>query len=137
MQSAIQTTSNSKTQIWIGRIVTVLVVLFLLFDGVTHAMQIPPVMDAFKQLGYPAGVALEIGIVELVCLALYIIPSTSILGAILLTGYLGGAVATNLRVDAPLFSNILFPVYTGLFIWGGLYLRNERLRAIFPLQKEG
>lgn len=135
MQTTTQTTSNIKTQIWIGRILMGLVVLFMLFDGVTHAMQIPPVMDAFKQLGYPASVALEIGIVELVCLALYIIPSTSVLGAILLTGYLGGAVATNLRIDAPLFSNILFPVYVGLFLWGGLYLCNERLRALFPLQK--
>jgi hypothetical protein len=135
MQTATQMASGSKTQLWIGRILTVLAVLFLLFDGVTHILQIPPVMDAFKQLGYPASVALEIGIVELVCLVLYIIPSTSVLGAILLTGYLGGAVATNLRIDAPLFSNVLFPVYIGLFIWGGLYLRNERLRALFPLQK--
>ncbi|GHO69159.1 membrane protein [Ktedonobacter sp. SOSP1-52] len=135
MQTATQMASGSKTQLWIGRILTGLVVLFLLFDGVTHVLQIPPVMDSFKQLGYPASVALEIGIVELVCLVLYIIPSTSVLGAILLTGYLGGAVATNLRIDAPLFSNILFPVYVGLFIWGGLYLRNERLRALFPLQK--
>jgi hypothetical protein len=135
MQTATQMASGSKTQLWIGRILTVLVVLFLLFDGVTHVLQIPPVMDAFKQLGYPASIALEIGIVELVCLILYIIPSTSVLGAILLTGYLGGAVATNLRIDAPLFSNVLFPVYIGLLIWGGLYLRNERLRALFPLQK--
>jgi hypothetical protein len=135
MQTATQMASGSKTQLWIGRILTVLVVLFLLFDGVTHVLQIPPVMDAFKQLGYPASIALEIGIVELVCLILYIIPSTSVLGAILLTGYLGGAVATNLRIDAPLFSNALFPVYIGLLIWGGLYLRNERLRALFPLQK--
>ncbi|GHO53380.1 DoxX family protein [Ktedonobacter robiniae] len=135
MQTATQMASGSKTQLWIGRILTGLVVLFLLFDGVTHVLQIPPVMDSFKQLGYPASVALEIGIVELVCLVLYIIPSTSVLGAILLTGYLGGAVATNLRIDAPLFSNILFPVYVGLFIWGGLYLRNEQLRALFPLQK--
>ncbi|GHO75022.1 membrane protein [Ktedonobacter sp. SOSP1-85] len=135
MQTATQMASGSKTQLWIGRILTVLAVLFLLFDGVTHVLQIPPVMDAFKQLGYPASVALEIGIVELVCLVLYIIPFTSVLGAILLTGYLGGAVATNLRIDAPLFSNVLFPVYVGLFIWGGLYLRNERLCALFPLQK--
>lgn len=135
MQTATQIASGSKTQLWIGRILTALTVLFLLFDGVTHVLQIPPVMDAFKQLGYPASVALEIGIVELVCLVLYIIPSTSVLGAILLTGYLGGAVATNLRIDAPLFSNVLFPVYVSLFIWGGLYLRDERLRALFPLQR--
>jgi hypothetical protein len=121
--------------LWTGRILTALAALFLLFDGVTHVMQIAPVTEAMNQLGYPVNQALTIGIIQLICLLLYLVPPTSLFGAILLTAYLGGAVAANLRIDAPLFSNILFPVYVGLFIWGGLYLRDERLRALFPLRK--
>jgi hypothetical protein len=135
MQSTIQTTATPKPMLWTGRILTALGALFLLFDGVTHVMQIAPVAEAMNQLGYPANLALTIGIIELVCLLLYLVPATSLLGAILQTAYLGGAVAANLRIGAPLFSNILFPVYVGLFIWGGLYLRDERLRALFPLRK--
>jgi hypothetical protein len=121
--------------LWTGRILTALAALFLLFDGVTHVMQVAPVAEAMNQLGYPVNLALTIGIIQLICLLLYLVPPTSLLGAILLTAYLGGAVASNLRIGAPLFSNILFPVYVGLFIWGGLYLRDERLRALFPLRK--
>lgn len=121
--------------LWTGRVLTALGALFLLFDGVTHVIQIAPVAEAMNQLGYPVSLALTIGIIELICLLLYLVPSTSLFGAVLLTAYLGGAVATNLRIGAPLFSNILFPVYVALFIWGGLYLRDERLRALFPLRK--
>lgn len=135
MQSTIQTTVTTKPMLWTGRILTALAALFLLFDGITHVMQVAPVAEAMNQLGYPANLALTIGIIQLICLLLYLVPPTSLLGAILLTAYLGGAVATNLRIGAPLFSNILFPVYVGLFIWGGLYLRDERLRALFPLRK--
>ncbi|GHO87504.1 DoxX family protein [Dictyobacter formicarum] len=135
MQVATQTAPISKTQLWIGRGVTALPVLFLLFDSVIHMMQIAPVMDSLNQLGYPVNLALVLGIIELVCLVAYIFPPTSVLGAILLTGYLGGAVATHLRVGDPLFSNVLFPVYVGILIWGGLYLRDERLRALFPFRK--
>jgi DoxX-like protein len=88
------------------------------------------------QLGYPGHLIRGIGIIELVCLALYVIPQTAVLGAILLTGYLGGAVATHVRVESPLFSHILFPVYVALLIWGGLYLRDDRLRALIPLRRE-
>lgn len=135
MQSTIQTTATTKPMLWTGRILTALAALFLLFDGVTHVMQVAPVAEAMNQLGYPVNLALTIGIIQLICLLLYLVPPTSLLGAILLTAYLGGAVASNLRIGAPLFSNILFPVYVGLFIWGGLYLRDERLRALFPLRK--
>jgi hypothetical protein len=135
MQATIPTTVTSKPMLWTGRILTALAALFLLFDSVTHMMQIAPVVEAMNQLGYPAHLALSLGIIQLICLLLYLIPSTSLLGAVLLTAYLGGAVATNLRIGAPLFSNVLFPVYLGLFIWGGLYLRDERLRALFPLRK--
>lgn len=135
MQATTTTTATNKSMLWTGRILTALAALFLLFDGVTHIMQIAPVVDAMNQLGYPANLALNLGIIQLICLLLYLIPSTSLLGAVLLTAYLGGAVATNLRIGAPLFSNVLFPVYLGLFIWGGLYLRDERLRAIFPFRK--
>jgi hypothetical protein len=135
MQSTIQTTATTKPMLWTGRILTTLAALFLLFDGVTHVIQIAPVAEAMTQLGYPVNLALTIGIIQIVCLLLYLVPPTSLLGAILLTAYLGGAVATNLRIGAPLFSNILFPVYVALFIWGGLYLRDERLRTLFPLRK--
>src|SRR6266850_1469494 len=94
----------SKKMIWTGRILSALGILFLLFDSVIHLMAIAPVVDAFKQLGYPVELAVPLGIVELICLIIYVIPRTSILGAVLLTGYLGGAVATQVRVGAPLLS---------------------------------
>jgi hypothetical protein len=113
---------------------TAVPVLFLLFDSVIKLMQIGPVVESFSQLGYPVSLALGIGILELVCLALYVIPRTSMLGAILLTGYLGGAVATHVRVGSPLFSHVLFPIYVAVLIWGGLVLRDDRLRGLFPLR---
>lgn len=135
MQATTQTAPDSKTKLWAGRIITALPVVFLLFDSVIHMMRIAPVVDSFNQLGYPLSLALGMGIIELVCVIVYVIPSTSILGAVLLTGYLGGAVATQIRVGAPLFSTVLFPVYVGLLIWGGLYLRDERLRTLLPLRR--
>lgn len=135
MQATTQTVPTSKTQLWAGRIITAIPVLFLLFDGVIHMMQIAPVVQSFNQLGYPLSLALGMGILEIVCVVLYVIPSTSILGAVLLTGYLGGAVAAHMRVGSPLFSTALFPVYIGVLLWAGLYLRDERLRTLFPLRK--
>ena len=120
----------SKTRLWVGRIVSAVTILFLLFDGVAKVMKVPAVMEASTQLGYPASTIPGIGLALLVCTLLYAIPRTSILGAILLTGYLGGAVATNVRVSAPLFTNVLAPVYFGVMVWGGLYLRDDRLRAL-------
>jgi hypothetical protein len=125
----------STRSLWAGRIITGLGVLFLVFDGVIHVLKITPVVEAFGQLGYPLGVARSLGIIELVCIALYVIPRTSILGAILLTGYLGGAIASQVRVGAPLLSTTLFPVYVALFVWGGLYLRDDRVRTMIPLRR--
>jgi hypothetical protein len=134
MQSATLAVPIAKKGSWGGYVISGLAVLFLLFDAVIHVMQIAPVVEAAAQLGYPAGVFVPLGIIELVCLGLYVLPRTSVLGAILLTGYLGGAVAIHVRVGSPLFSHVLFPVYVGLMIWGGLYLRDERLRALVPLR---
>lgn len=128
-------TPVSKKAFWTGWGLSGFVVLFLLFDGVTHVMKLPQVTEAFAHLGVPVTLAVGLGIVELVCLALYVIPRTAILGAILLTGYLGGAVAANLRVGSPFFSTILFPVYAGLLVWGGLYLRDTALRGLIPVRK--
>src|SRR5262245_40126691 len=118
-----------------GKIVTALPVLFLAFDIVIKLMRIAPVLDSFRELGYPVSLAIWIGTLELVCLALYLIPRTAVLGAILLTGYLGGAIATHVRLGNPLFSHVLFPIYVALPLWAGLYLREERLRALIPVRK--
>ena len=93
-----------------------------------------PVVKATIELGYPESVIMALGIILLVCVILYVVPHTAVLGAILLTGYLGGAIATQARVGNPLFSHILFPVYLALLIWGGLFLRDSRLRALMPLR---
>jgi hypothetical protein len=121
--------------IWAGRIASGLVTAFLLFDAVIHVLQLPFAVEGTTQLGYPASSVFTIGVAELVCLVLYVIPRTSVLGAILLTGYLGGAVATHLRVGSPLVGFTLFPFYVGALLWGGLYLRNERLRALVPFTR--
>jgi len=115
---------------------TGLVVAFLLFDGLVKFVQIPAVVDASNQLGFPLHLNPGIGALLLVCLATYAVPRTAVLGAILLTGYLGGAVAMHVRVGNPLISHVLFPTYVGALIWGGLYLRDARLRALIPLRGE-
>ena len=124
----------SKGSLWTGRFLSALSTLFLLVDGVMKLIKPAPVVEATVRLGYPESVIQSLGTVLLVCTILYAIPRTSILGAILLTGYLGGAVASNVRVGNPLFSHILFPVYVALLIWGGLYLRNSRLRGLIPVR---
>jgi hypothetical protein len=108
--------------------------LFLVMDGVMKLMKPDFVVKATVQLGFPESVIFPLGIVVLVCVILYVIPRTAVLGAILLTGYLGGAVATHVRAGDPLFSHALFPVYFGILLWGGLYLREERLRELIPLR---
>jgi len=130
-----QSVPPSKRRLWTGRIMSALPALFLLVDGVGKLVKPAPVVEGTVQLGYPESVLLGLGIVLLTCTVFYVIPRTAILGAILLTGYLGGAVATHVRVGSPLFSHILFPVYLGVLIWGGLYLRDERLRALIPLRR--
>lgn len=121
--------------LWAGRIMTALSVLFLLMDGIMKLMKPQPVVKATVELGYPEGVIMGLGIVLLVCVILYVVPRTAVLGAILLTGYLGGAIATHVRVGNPLFSHVLFPVYLGALIWGGLFLRDRRLREFIPLRR--
>jgi hypothetical protein len=121
--------------LWVGRIIGALVTLFLLFDALIKVMRLPPAMEGTTRLGYPESLVFVLGMLELVCVVLYVIPRTSVLGAILLTGYLGGAVATNLRAGNPLFTYILAPVYFGVLIWGALFFRDGQLRALIPLRK--
>jgi hypothetical protein len=124
---------TSKRAVWAGRIISVLPALFMLFDGVIHTMKIPAVVEGFAKLGYPISVATTLGIIEIVCTVLYLIPRTSVLGAVLLTGYLGGAIASNVRIQAPLFGYVLFPIYVALFLWGGLWVRDGRVRGVLPV----
>ncbi len=112
-----------------------IVTLFLAFDSIIHMLTIAPVTEAFAQLGYNPSIAFYLGIIELICVILYVVPRTSVLGALFLTGYLGGAVASNVRVEAPWFSTILFPIYVAILMWGALYIADERIRALLPLKK--
>ncbi|HEX3698737.1 MAG TPA: DoxX family protein [Polyangia bacterium] len=120
----------SGKRIWTGRALSGLVALALLFDSAVKLLQLDPAMQGTIKLGYSASVVFPLGIVLLACVALYLIPRTAVLGAVLLTGYLGGAVATHVRVGDPLFSHILAPLYVAALIWGGLYLRDGRVRAL-------
>ena len=133
MQSSTENQPVSKKMIWTGRIISVLPALFLLMDGIMKLFKPVFVVEATVKLGYPESTIIGMGIVLLACTALYLIPRTAILGAILLTGYLGGAVATHVRVGESLFS-ILFPVIFGVLLWGGLWLRDKQLRALIPLR---
>ena len=132
MQSATHTAPVSTKRLWAGRIMSALPVLMLLFSGVMKLVKPAPVVEEFARLGYPDSVALGIGILEIVCTVVYVIPRTSMLGAILLTGYLGGATATHVRIGDPFF----FPIVFGVLVWGGLFLRDDRLRALIPLRSE-
>ena len=134
MQSAVPSSSLSKKSLWAGRIITGLVAAFLVFDAVIHIMKPAPVVEAFAKLNFPIRFAVPLGIIELVCILLYVIPRTSILGAIFLTGYLGGAIAIQLPTGNPFFGEVVFPAYIAVFLWGGIYLRDERLRTMVPLR---
>ena len=114
----------------IGWVLTALPVLFLLFDVALKLANAAPVLETMPQLGYAPEIARSIGILELLCLLLYLAPRVQVLGAVVLTGYLGGAVATHVRVGNPLFSHVLFPVYIAALLWAGLYLRDARVRAL-------
>ena len=135
MQTAGSPGPTSTKSVWAGRIISGLITAFMIFDAVIHLMKPEPVVEGFAKLNFPLRLAVPLGIVELFCILLYVIPSTSILGAILLTGYLGGAVAIQLPTGNPFFGEILFPVYIGVFLWGGIYLRDARLRALIPFQR--
>ena len=135
MEYNAQAAPISKGQLWTGRVLSSVAVLFMLFDTVIHAMRPPAVVQGFAQLGFPLSIAIPLSTIEFIAIVLYVIPRTSALGAILLTGYLGGAVAAQVRIGAPLFSTLLAPVYVALFLWGGLYFRDERVRALIPLRR--
>ena len=127
----------SKSARSVGRILSGLVIVFLLFDGAIKLVPWPVVTDTMDKMGYGSSetLARSLGIITIVCTLLYSIPPTSILGAILLTGYLGGAMASHLRIGSPLFSHTLFGLYLGLMLWGGLWLRDRRLRTLIPFHR--
>ena len=128
---------SDRAAVRIGYALSSVVILFMLFDGGIKLVPPAMVIETTAQLGYPATVSFVrgLGIVGLSCTLLYAIPRTSALGAILLTGYLGGTVATHLRVGSPIFSHMLFGVYLGILLWGGLYLRDGRLRSLVPYRR--
>ncbi len=114
----------------IGRGISTLAILFLIFDSSGKLFEVQPVIDGTVRLGYSPDMVFTLGMLLLVCVVTYVVPRTALLGAVLLTGYLGGAVATHVRVESPLFTHVLFPVYLGALLWGGLLLREARLRAL-------
>jgi len=133
MKSDTQTVPVSKKRLWVGRIMSALPTLFLLWDGAMKLVKPQVVVKGTVELGYAEAVILPLGVVLLTCTILYLIPRTAVLGAILLTGYLGGAVATHVRAGQGPFE-ILFPILLGVLLWGGLVLRDNRLRTLIPLR---
>jgi len=133
MSPASELAATSKGMLWTSRVISGLVVLFMLFDSITKIIKIPQVIDATVKVGFPASTVVPIGITLLVCVILYIIPQTSVLGAILLVGYLGGAVSTDVRAGQPVFNSV-FAITFGVLTWLGLYLREPRLRALVPFK---
>ena len=117
-----------------GRVCTTVAALFLAFDAILKLLRLAPAVEGTTSLGYPADTVLWIGVIELVCLAFYLLPRTAVVGALLMTGYLGGAVATHVRISNPLLTHILFPIYVALLLWAGLCLRDPRLRVFWPLR---
>ena len=134
MHAVTHTASVSPRLALVGRIVSGLVVLFLTFDAVAKVLMVPAVIEASTQLGVPESAIVGIGLVLLACTALYVVPPTAVLGAILLTGYLGGATATHVRTGGPVFP-VVFAVVFGVLVWGGLYLREPRLHGLLPLRR--
>jgi len=124
------TPATTTTAARAGQVVSGLVTAFLLFDAVIHILNIAPVIDGARALGFDPDVMPVIGVLELVLVVLYAVPRTSVLGAVLITGYLGGAVCAQLRIDAPLLSTTMFPVYVGVAVWAGLWLRDARVRGL-------
>jgi hypothetical protein len=135
MQSE-QNRAISKGALWTGRVLSALVILFLLFDSFMKIARVRAAVEGTVKLGYSESAIVPIGITLLICTILYAIPRTSVLGAVLVTGYLGGAVATNVRASLPLAGYVLFPVYVGVLAWLGLYLRNIQIRRTLPVVQE-
>ena len=136
MSTIAETAPVSKPALLLGRVLSGLVIVFLLFDGAIKLVPWPIVTETMDRIGYGSSetLARSLGIITIICTLLYSVPPTSILGAILLTGYLGGAMASHLRIGSPLFTHILFGFYLGLMLWGGLWLRDGRLRALLPFR---
>jgi hypothetical protein len=134
MQSMVQANQTSNALVWVGRVMSGLVIAFMLLDGAMKLVPLDVVVTTSEQMGIPGSLARPLGIIGLVCTLLYAFPRTSVLGAILLTGYLGGAIASHFCLNDPIFTHTLFGLYLGLLAWGGLYLRDARLRALIPLQ---
>lgn len=121
--------------VWVGRVLTVIVVLFLIADGTVKFFDVPQVVESFVQLGYPPEVAPTVGVIGLLCAILYATPRTALLGTVLVTGLCGGAVASHLRIGSPLFTHVLFGVYVGISAWCGLWLRDSHVRALIPIRR--
>jgi hypothetical protein len=128
----ITTNRGSRGALWTGRVLSGLAVAFLIFDSVGKLLKVQPVIDGTKQLGYPPDIVFSLGVILLSCVLADLVPRTSVPGAVLLTGYLGGAVAAHARIGSPLFTHVLFPTYVAALLWGGLMLRDTRLHAFLP-----
>jgi len=135
MSSSTEVVPISKSKLWTSYALSGIAVLFMIFDTGIKLLRESHAIEGTIQLGYPDSTVVTIGIIEAVCLVLYLIPRTSVFGMIVMTGYLGGAVATHVRLENPLFSHILFSVYIAILLWGGLYLREQRLRELIPFRK--
>ena len=137
MTTIAATTPVSKPALWTGRILSGLVIAFLMLDGAIKLVPWPVVTDTMDKMGYGSSetLARSLGVITIACTAMYAIPSTSILGAILLTGYLGGAMASHLRIGSPLFTHTLFGLYLGVMVWAGLWLRDRNLRTLIPFRR--
>jgi hypothetical protein len=137
MPAVVEEEPVSTSARWLGRVLSGLVILFLLVDGAIKLVPWPVVTETMDRIGYGSSetLARTLGLVTVVCTILYAVPPTSILGAILLTGYLGGAMASHLRIGSPLFTHTLFGFYLGLMVWGGLWLRDRKLRALVPWRR--
>ncbi len=123
--------------LWTGRVLTAIPVLFLTFDAVLKLAKLDVVVESFEELGWSPDVARPIGVLLLACLVVHLVPRTAVIGAVLLTGYLGGAIATHLRLGDRLLSHTLFPVYVAALVWGGLYLRDGRVKALVSVVSKG
>ena len=132
MQSGVQMAAVSKGTMWAGRIFSAIPALTLLFGGAVKLLKLPSVMQGFAQYGYPANSVPVVGILEVACAIVYLIPRTAVLGAILMTGLLGGAIASNVRINNPAF---IVPLTLGVLVWGGIYFRDPQLRALIPLRR--
>jgi hypothetical protein len=137
MSTIAETAPVSKPARWLGRVLSGFVIAFMLFDGAIKLVPWPIVTETMDRIGYGSSetLARSLGLITIVCTVLYAIPPTSIVGAILLTGYLGGAMASHVRIGTPLFSHMLFGFYLGLMVWGGLWLRDRSLRQLIPFRR--